>query len=146
MKNSPRPLFLLRQTLQFALCIGAGGVLLTSQICPSDCQMVKRDSSLQRMYFHCSSPIVVSFTPLQPTLGIAHDDIWLVCGCSAMEAHFMKLLTNRSCADVASRGSLELCSECCNRGQIIFTRYALQHSAVSFCELVWPPNLWVSRC
>jgi hypothetical protein len=30
MKNSPRPLFLLNQTLQLALCIGAGSVLLVS--------------------------------------------------------------------------------------------------------------------
>ena len=62
----------------------------------------------------------VSFTPLQPTLGIVHGDLTLVCGCLAMETHFMKLPTNSYCADVASRGSLELGSECCNRGQIIF--------------------------
>ena len=31
------------------------------------------------------------FTPLQLTLGIAHGDLGLVCGCSAMETHFMKL-------------------------------------------------------
>jgi hypothetical protein len=31
---------------------------------------------------------------------------------------------------------LELGSECCNRGQTIFTFNALQHSAVPFCELV----------
>ena len=43
-----------------------------------------------------------------------------------METHFM----NSSCADVASSGSLELGSECCNRVQIIFTHYALQHLAV----------------
>jgi len=33
---------------------------------------------------------------------------------------------------------LELGSECCNRRQKIFPRYALQHLAVPFCELVWP--------
>jgi hypothetical protein len=64
-----------------------------------------------------------SFTQHQPMLGIAHGDLRLVCGCSAMETHFMKLVTNSSCADVASRGSLELGSECCNQGQTIFTRY-----------------------
>ncbi|KAK6310132.1 hypothetical protein J4Q44_G00200130 [Coregonus suidteri] len=53
-----------------------------------------------------------------------------------METHFMKLPTNSSCADVASRGSLELVSECCNRGQTIFTHYALQWShSVSLCGL-----------
>jgi hypothetical protein len=34
-----------------------------------------------------------------------HGFVRLVCGCSAMETHFMKLLTNSYCADVASRGS-----------------------------------------
>jgi hypothetical protein len=60
------------------------------------------------------SPMVVSFTPLQLTLGITHGDIRLVCSCSAMETNLMMLPTNSSCADVASRGSLELGSECCN--------------------------------
>ena len=50
----------------------------------------------------------------------------------------MKLPTHSACAGVASRGSLELASECCNRGQTIIKRYMLQHSAVPFCELVWP--------
>jgi hypothetical protein len=31
-----------------------------------------------------------------------------VCGCSAMETHFMKFPTNSSCSEVASRCSLEL--------------------------------------
>jgi hypothetical protein len=47
MKNSPKPLFLLHQTLQLAQCIGAGSIHQI-QICLSDCQMVKCDSSLQR--------------------------------------------------------------------------------------------------
>jgi hypothetical protein len=29
--------------------------------------------------------MVASFTPLQPTLGIAHADLRLVCSCSAMK-------------------------------------------------------------
>ena len=62
------------------------------------------------------NPMVVSFTPLQLTLGIAHGDLMLVYGCSAMEIHFMMLQMNSSCADVASRVSLEFGSECCNRG------------------------------
>uniref|UniRef100_A0A674DM62 Dihydrolipoamide acetyltransferase component of pyruvate dehydrogenase complex n=1 Tax=Salmo trutta TaxID=8032 RepID=A0A674DM62_SALTR len=40
--------------------------------------------------------MAASFTPLQPRLGIAHGEIRLVCGCSAMETHFMKLTTNRA--------------------------------------------------
>jgi hypothetical protein len=85
----------------------------------------ERDSSFQRMCFHCSRvPMAASFTPLRPTLGLAHGDLRLVCDCSAMETHFMNLLTNSYCADVASRGSLELGSECCSRGQMIFTHYA----------------------
>ena len=40
----------------------------------------------------------------------------------------------------------ELRSECCNRGQTIFTRYVLQHSAVPFCELVWPTSSRLSHC
>jgi hypothetical protein len=59
--------------------------------------------------------MVARFTPLQPMLGIAHADLRLVYGCSAMETNFMKLLKNSSCADVASRGSLELGGEYCNR-------------------------------
>jgi hypothetical protein len=54
-----------------------------TQICLSDCQMVKRDLSLQKKCFQ--SPMAVSFTPIQQTLGIVHVDLWLVCGCSAME-------------------------------------------------------------
>ena len=47
--------------------------------------------------------MAVSFTPLQLTLGIAQGDLRL-----AMETYFMKLPTNGYCADVASRGRLEL--------------------------------------
>ena len=82
------------------------------------------------------SPMATSFTPLQPTLGIAHGDLRLVCGYSAMEIHFTMLPMNSYCADISSRGSLELGSEFCNRGQMIFMCYALQHSVVTFCELV----------
>ena len=57
MKNNPRPLFLLHQTLQLALCIWAGSSshgIRQTQISPSNCQMVWCDSSLQRMRFRCS--------------------------------------------------------------------------------------------
>ena len=49
MKNSHRPLFLLHQTLQLALCIGAGSVFLASaqpRFIDRDGQMMKCDSSL----------------------------------------------------------------------------------------------------
>ena len=49
---------------------------------------------------------------LLTTLGIGYGEQRLVCGCSAMETHFMKLSVNGSVADVASRESLELGSEC----------------------------------
>ena len=35
--------------------------------------------------------MAASFTPLQPTVGIAHGDLRLVCRSLAMETHFMKL-------------------------------------------------------
>ena len=34
--------------------------------------------------------MAASFTPLQPTLGIAHGDLRLVCCCSVMETHFRR--------------------------------------------------------
>jgi hypothetical protein len=40
---------------------------------------------------------------------------------------------------------LELGSECCIRGQIIFF-YTLQQSVIPFCELVWPTTSRLSRC
>jgi hypothetical protein len=66
------------------------------------------------------SPMAASFTPLHHAQCKALADLRLVCGCSAMETPFMKLPTNSYYADVASRGSWELGSECCNWGQIIF--------------------------
>jgi hypothetical protein len=59
-----------------------------------------------------------------------YGDLRLVCGYSAMETHFMKLLTNSSCA----RGSLELGGECCNWGQTICTCYVLQHSTLQYIK------------
>lgn len=56
--------------------------------------------------FHCSSGCC--FTSLQTMLGIVHGDLRLVCSCLTMETYFMKLLMLISCADVTSRGTLEL--------------------------------------
>ena len=50
----------------------------------------------------------------------------------------MKLPTNSYCADVASKGSLELGSECCNRGKMILhaTHFSIRRSrSVSLCGL-----------
>uniref|UniRef100_A0A8C7L748 Cohesin subunit SA n=1 Tax=Oncorhynchus kisutch TaxID=8019 RepID=A0A8C7L748_ONCKI len=45
----------------------------------------------------------------------------------------MNLSTNSTCTDVASRGSLELGSEACNQGQVIFTRFSTwQSCSVSY--------------
>jgi hypothetical protein len=116
-----------------ALCIRAGSVLLASAK-PRFVYWPVRWGSVIHHSRECVSTAPMVFTPLQLTLGIAHGD--LVCGCLAMETHFIKLPTNSYCADVASRGSLELGSECCNRGQTIFTHYALQCSrSVSLCGL-----------
>lgn len=77
---------------------------------PSDCQIVKWDSSLQRGYFHCST-VQWWCTPLHPMLEIAHCDLYLMCICSAMETHCKKFLMHSYFGGVASRGSVELCSE-----------------------------------
>jgi hypothetical protein len=144
MKNRPRPLFLLHQTLQLALCIWAGSVLLASAIRLPDGEagFITSENAFPLL----QSPMAASFTPLQPTLGNAHGNLRLLNGCSAMETHFMNLSTNIYCADVVYRGSLELGSECCKRGQTIFTHCALQHLEVHFCELVWPTTLRLRRC
>ena len=90
----------------------------------------------ENVFLLLQSPMAESFTPPQQTLGLAHADLRLVCGCSAMETHFIKLPTNSSCAEVASRASLKLGSECCNRGQMIFTCFSTQWPHyVSLCGL-----------
>ena len=75
MKNSLRSLFLLHQTLQLALCIGPGSVLLAStkprySVGLPDGEAWFITPLLQR-------PMTATFTPLQPTLGIAHGDFKL---------------------------------------------------------------------
>jgi hypothetical protein len=139
MNISPRLLFLLAQTLQLALCSRAGNVLLAS----AKRKFILRTARWWSVIHHSRERI--STVPesnggkLYTTPAEAwHCDLRLVCGCSAMETHFIKVSTNSYCADGASRVRLELCSECCNWGQTVFMRYVLQHSAVPFCELVWP--------
>lgn len=48
----------------------------------------------------------ILYTNLTP--GLSHSDLRFACRCSAMTAHFMKLPTNSSCANVFSRGSLKV--------------------------------------
>ena len=115
MKNNFRPLFLLHLTLQLALCIGAGSVVLAS----AKPRFVHRTARWRGViHSKCvstaQSPMGGSFTQLKPTFGTAHGDVRLGCGCSSMETQFMKLPTKSYCADVTPRGSLELGSECCN--------------------------------
>ena len=139
MKNSHRLLFLFHQTLQLALCIGAGSVLLASTK-PSFVRLTARwkgDSSLQITGFYCSK---VQWQRAHP-----HSS-WCLALRMVILGMCVNLPTNSYCADVASRGSLELGSECCNRGQAIFTSCKLQHMAVPFCEFVWPTTLQLSRC
>ena len=148
MNNSPRPLFLLHQTLQLALCIRACSIFLASAKPRYVHRTARWWSVVQHSRARISTapePMAENFRPPQPTLDIVHGDLSLVCGYSAMETHFMMLLTDSSCADVASRGSLELGSECCNWGQTMFARYTLQQSLVSFCELVWLTTLRLSH-
>jgi hypothetical protein len=123
MKNNPRALFLLHQTLQLALCIQTGSV--SWHLPNGEVWFITRENAFPLLQI----PMAASFTPLQPMLGIARGDLRLVCGCSVMETHFMKLPGNSSCADV--------------REWMLQPRtdnvYALRASAlcVPFCELVW---------
>jgi hypothetical protein len=80
MKNSTRPLFLLHETLHLALCIQAGSVLLAS----AKLRFVRWAASTQHTFTLLESN-GRCFTPLQQTLGIAHGDLKLMCGCSAMK-------------------------------------------------------------
>ena len=137
MRNSPRPLFLLPLTLQLALCIVEGSVLQASAKPRCVCPTARWWSGIhhsKKAFPLLHSWMAASFTPLQPMLGITRGDLRLVCGCTAMETHFMKLPTNSYCADIASRGSLKLSSECCNRGQTIITCLSTRRSrSVSLC-------------
>jgi hypothetical protein len=72
------------------------------------------------------SPMAMSFTPVQPMLGIA------ILGLCAAAWQWKPIswhsLMNSSCADIAFSGSLELSSECCNQDRQFFTFFVLQRS------------------
>ena len=141
MKNSPRPLFLIINKL-YSWNYAFRQVAFSWHLPKPDSSIGLADGKgrfiiPETMFPLLQNPMLARFTPLQPTLVIVHGDLRRVCSCSAMNTHFMKLPKNSYCADVASRGRLELGSECWNRGQMILMHYMLQHSAVPFCELVW---------
>jgi hypothetical protein len=101
--------------------------------------MVKRDSSLQRTHFHYSRVQWRKLTITPADAWHAHGDIRLVCGLSPVETHFMKLPTNSSYADVASRGSLaEAVMSVATEDRLFLcaTHFSTQRShSVSLCGL-----------
>ena len=138
MKNIPRPLFLLHQTLQLAKCIRAGTVASVG-LPEGEAWLIKPENA----FLLIQSPKAASFTPLQTTLG--HCAWW---SCAWWSAQPWKPISwsSRWTVYVAPRCSLELGSECCNRVKTIFTCCVLQDLVVPFCELVWPITLRLSRC
>jgi hypothetical protein len=85
----------------------------------------------ENMFPQLRSTMAARFTELQPTFGIARGSFRLVCGCSAMENHFVTCPTNSSCADIVL-DSLELIREC---GRTDYF-YELRHSTLG------GPALW----
>ena len=89
----------------------------------------RSDSSIQRTRFYCSGVQwrqASHHSSRSLALRLVISDL-----CAAARPW-----TPKYCADFVSRGSLELCSECCNRGQTIFTRFSTRWSrSVSLCGL-----------
>ena len=143
LKHEKQPQIIIPLPATFTVVSMRGGRQRSSgirqtQIGPADCQMVKRDSLLQRT---CSTAPESNDSKLYTTQADAWHCTWFSKACVRLLGHgnpFMKLLTKCSCADADSRVRLEVCSERCNRGQTIFTRFAHQHLVVQFCELVCP--------
>ena len=124
-ENSPRPLILLHQTLQLALCIRAGSNLLESAKPRFVCWTARWWNVIQHSR-KCISTATESnggelYTTPADTWHCALCNLRLVCGCLAMETYFMLL-----------------CWHCFQRywvlQQTIFTSYALQSRSVS----LWP--------
>jgi hypothetical protein len=148
MNNSPRPLFVLHQTLQLALCIGAG-VLLAS----ANPRLVRRTARGWSVIHH-SREHVFTAPESNSELYTPPDDAWHCIAflglCSA--ARPWKPISwssqrNSYWADVASRGSLELSSECDDFDDRWFLRtMRFSTSAVPFCDLVWPTTSRLSCC
>jgi hypothetical protein len=80
MKNSPRPLFLLHQTWHYAF----GKIVFTWYPPNPDSSVRLPDGKAwfitpENMFPLLQSPMAASFTTFQPTLGIVHGDLRLVC-------------------------------------------------------------------
>ena len=97
-------------------------------------------SSLQKTHFQSGAELYTTPADVWHCAWWSLACVWLL----AMENNFMKVTMNSSCADVASRGSLELGSECYNRGQTIFMPFRLLVGP--FRELVWPTTSRLSCC
>jgi hypothetical protein len=116
-----------------------------TQIYPLDCQMVKRDLSLQRTHFHCSR---VQWQralhhsswrlALRMILGLcAAAQPWKpISRSSRRTVIVLMLLPEAVCKSVVSVATED---------SRIFNSGVLQHSAVPFCELVWPTTLRLSH-
>ena len=129
MINSPRPLFLLHQTIQLALCIQVGRVLLAS----TKPRWIHWTGEAWFTTAENTLPLLQS-PPLPPTLGIAHSDLRLVCGCLAMETHFMMLPINIYCAVFVWKLVLSVATK--DRQFLRATRFSTRRSrSVSLCDL-----------
>ena len=98
-----------------------------TQTHPSDCQMEKRDSSLQRTRLHCSRVQwrrALHHCIRRFALHLVH--VWFGCSCSATETHSMKLSTRCSWANLKATWSLEVCSLWLYRKLATSTHYAPQ--------------------
>ena len=126
MKYSPRPLFLLHYALR-QIVFSWHPLNLASSVGLPDGEA--SFTTPENAFPLLQSPVAVSINPLQLTLGIAHGDLRLVCGYSAMENHFMKLPINSSYFDFASRGL----------GFISFFNSSLSHP-VFLLWLLWTWN------
>ena len=111
---------------------------------PSDYQIVKRDSSLQTTRFYCSR-VQWHWALHHSSRRLALSMVILgLCAAARPWKHIswssQWTLLNSSCADVASRGSLELGSECCKRGQKICSNILHTHECThkqSFLMKMW---------
>ena len=135
MKNSPSPLLFIHQTLQLALCIQVCRVLLASTK-PRFVRQIARWCSI----VHCS---IVQWQRALPhssqRLALRMVILNLCVAARPLKPIFMKRQTNNSCSDIDPETVWN---------SVVKTDYLypLQHSAVTFCELVWPTSSRLSRC
>ena len=137
--KQPSPLFLLPQTLQLSLCIGVGSILLAS----AKNRFIRRPASgwsvihyAKGMCFHCPGA--------QWRRALHHSSRRLALSMVILGLCVAAWLWKP--ADSASRGSLELCSDCCTRGPIYLKKFIYfcfstrqSHSACSLW--IWTSNI-----